>query len=498
MPRLPKRANLYGPQGFGGETIGVCTTKRHTKKQVTKSQVTAAEALKNMVSVNTIGGIGKGFSHSNKRGGGTKQGEESNELVCNINANGGEVVAPTTVGNITESYAQAISNGPHSAFDESQKQIVKEGAHTNLTLSSPQFTISNDPTIVANALQLDSWITANNMIWNTKQNPIGENMMPYVWNQGECGCCWVFGTSWSLLTCATIQSNYWGIARQDESLIRKPQSINIPYLMNACQENKSNILKSKQCACDGGEPLIAINAISINGILSDNEAQRAGYPKSCFSVRNCGCKNNGVKSAQQTCSICGIDKECPELLTVDEGKSNRIFGNNVQNSMIDRFGLVLLGPNCGFVGDDLSAKTLKAILVNIGPVFALVFGSPLQPPHINYNANISQVLLSPTALKPSGGKASHCVQIVGWLTYSGNGKEYWVVQNEWAIKWGFRGCALVEIPSPDYDVCQSFFEIGFMSAKAYLNEDGTPTMKDYNSPMPADFWTNQPCGVCPE
>jgi hypothetical protein len=497
MPRLPKRANLYAPQGFGGETIGVCTTKRHTRKQVSKSQVTAAEALKNMVSVNTIGGIGKGFSSSNKRGGGTKQGEKSNELVCNINANGGEVVAPTTVGNIAESYAQAISNGPHSQFDESKKQIVREGAHTNLTLSSPQFTASNDPTIVANALQLDNWITASTMMWNTEQNPIGENMMPYVWNQGQCACCWVFATSWSLLTCATIQSNYWGIARQDESLIRKPQSINIPYLMNASQKKLIETqIPGHTCACGGGFPLIVIDAIATNGILSDNEAKRAGYPKSCFSVRNCGCKNNGVKSAQQTCSICGIDKECPELLTVGEGKSNRLFGNNVQKSMIDRFGVVLLGPNCGFVGDDLSARTLKAILVNIGPVFVGVFGSPLEA--MNYNANISQVLLPPTALKPSGKQADHSVQIVGWFTYSGNGKEYWVVQNEWGINWGFRGCVLVEIPSPDYDVCQSFFEIGFMSAKAYLNEDGTPTMKDYNSPMPSDFWTNQPCGVCPE
>jgi len=498
MPRLPKRANLNGPQGFGGETIGVCTTKRHTKKQVAQSYVSAANAAENIVAVNGIGGVGRGFRHG--EGGGLVDGHNANELICNALPGGNEVVAPTTIGKLSTSYVNSIMT-EQIPFDDAIKGLILDGIHTNISDHTPQFTEPNAPTVVSAALKLDDWIAAETMMWvSSAYNPLGKNMIPYIWNQGSCGCCWVMGTAWSLLTCATIQSNYWAIAQQDTSLIREPQSINIPYLLNACAQfqNITNVNFGQQsiptCSCNGGAPIITIGAMVEVGMLSEKEAIAAGFPPSCYSSRGCGCKKNGVISAQQTCSPCGIKRPCPEPLSVSSGKSNALFIDRGEN-IVTRFGPIGF-KGVGTVRQSLQAKTLKAILVNIGPVFTVINAGALMPPNIPYLAHIQQVLLPTTALKPSGKGPDHCVQVVGWLTHSG--KEYWVVQNQWGLAWGFRGTALVEIPSPDYDVCTSFYEVGFLSAKSYLNEDGTPTLKTYNSPATPGQWINQLCGVCLE
>jgi len=498
MPRLPKRANLYGPQGFGGETIGVCTTKRHTKKQVAQSYVSAEYAAENIVAVNGIGGIGKGFQHGG--GGGLVDGHHANELICNELPGGNEAVDPTTIGNLSAAYVNSVMT-EQRLFDDAIKGLILDGIHTNISTHTPQFTEPNTPTVVSTALGLDDWIAADTMLWaSSALNPLGKNMMPYIWNQGHCGCCWAMGTAWSLLTCATIQSNYWAVGLGDTSLYREPQSMNIPYLINACAQFQkiTNInlgaLGVPVCSCNGGEPIIAIGTLVQVGMLSDGEAAAAGFPPSCYSNRRCGCNKNGVLSAQQTCSPCGIKRTCPDPLFVSSGESHAMFIDRGEN-IVTRFG-PLGYKGVGTVRQNLQAKTLKAILVNIGPVFVAVNADALNPPNIPYLARLQQVLLPTTALKPIGKGPNHCVQVVGWLRY--DGKEYWAVQNQWGLIWGYRGFALVEVASPEYDVCTSFYEVGFLSAKSYLNEDGTPTLKTYNSPATPGQWINQPCGVCPE
>ena len=515
MPRLPKRANLYAPQGFGGETIGVSTTKRHTKKQVTKSQVTAAEALKNMVSVNTLGGVGKGFHSSIKRGGGTKHGEELNHIVCNFisNSHSGPVAPARTIGKLSDIHASDVfaNQEPHALTDEHAIRL-QQSAHVNMSQHSSQFPEANETTGVGNVLNLDDWIQSSTMTWNSRNNPLRKNMMEQVWNQGVCGCCFVFADLWCVLTCATIQSNYLAHLKQNPSWLREQQSSNLAYVFNSYVVKEKSLVPGKTaCACEGGSIYHVLESIGEYGLLEDNEGERYGFPRNCFMQRECGCLRGKAVSAQQTCTPCGINKKCPSPFKIGTNKSYQVL--NISQAEIENMAERVKnaankneaayselkskwssGEGSEVFRLNLTASTLKAIIVNSGPVIVLISANALES--IGDKAPFQEASLNATALRPENAGPDHVVLVIGWV--HNEGKEYWVVQNVWSIEWGYRGCAFLEIPSQDFDICKSFYEVVALNHNMFIDNEGEPILKNYNSPMTPNYWTNQPCGACLE
>jgi len=99
---------------------------------------------------------------------------------------------------------------------------------------------------------------------------------------------------------------------------------------------------------------------------------------------------------------------------------------------------------CNFNAQDIVAKitgfeyatqsqnesAMQAAMVTVGPLSVCVDASSWQ----NYDGGV---------ITSCGDSLDHCVQIVGWDTYS-DGTPYWTVRNSWGTDWGNDGYVYVE------------------------------------------------------
>jgi len=73
---------------------------------------------------------------------------------------------------------------------------------------------------------------------------------------------------------------------------------------------------------------------------------------------------------------------------------------------------------------------MQVAMMSSGPLSICVDASDWQ----NYNGGV---------IESCGDSLDHCVQAVGWATYS-DGTPYWNVRNSWGTSWGQNGFVWVE------------------------------------------------------
>jgi hypothetical protein len=342
---------------------------------------------------------------------------------------------------------------------------------------------------------VDTSTSASTMRWDTTDNQLGVDQLGVCWDQGACGDCWLMASASAFLACALIKYN----SSVSSDSFRPAQSLNVSYLNEAGTSAKTSL----GCACNGGWPLSAYQAIATYGIMDDTAAYASGFNKNCvafFGAVPSAPKNSiaskPCSSRQMTCgNFCRENTTCTLALA---GSPNPM-GQTSQKLIIDpplttddtiaegQNGPFTTTPeNIQIVSTNISVDLAKTHLTNCGPIIVSVNAAGF--------TTQSSYYYPITGLK-SEPYANHVMIVTGWTTYPAtNGSPYWVVRNQFGSTWKPpNGCVYVAIGTYMND---SFYEIVLPNAACF-------NLGDYNFPNTAAQWTDNfgtqdnPCSACP-
>lgn len=224
--------------------------------------------------------------------------------------------------------------------------------------------------------------------WRSTSDKESQPQLQLAWpstNQGDCGCCWAFGST------EQIRSDYKRSTGNDSGLLSMQQ-------MASCAPSDSNLNtldpKSTVGGCKGNDPEWAFLYANAVGLVT----------ASAYEYKNGTC---ATKSSDGMCATlpCGFE-ESPTVYVKDcfkiEGKDPKETEKAMANYVLTKGPLVVPVATEGWdtyvKGDILDADTCK-------------------------------------------GATDHVVQIVGVNTQGGEkgGKPYWIVKNSWGLEWGDQG-----------------------------------------------------------
>lgn len=229
-----------------------------------------------------------------------------------------------------------------------------------------------------------------------------------VYNQNQCGCCWV-------VSCAVVLDYH--LFKQKNELKR----ITYPNLYTFCvKPNEPSGFSRQSSACRGGIPTDVF--IDIND--SKTLATIANQPQNLsFNQNNSNCMdmlkdvgNPLLKVESQPFAAKGV------IALYNDGK----FYLNEKIDNVYSF----LPTSQLIIPNQEQVDVIKYLLSTNGP---LVVGMNATQANItNYKSGVVNF---------PGGRPDHAVALIG---YENN---YWIIQNSWSEKWGMNGIIYADIKS---------------------------------------------------
>lgn len=365
--------------------------------------------------------------------------------------------------------------------------------------------------------------------WSTKNNPLGINITgdPNNWNQGKCGCCYIFGTTWALMSILLIHSINNNVITKTNAMPIVPS---LQALVMGCSlvgygQKQFDIFYNNNInlygGCNGGFPQYTISCLSNknfygSGLITQKLGNILGYYSNEEFINNirqglltnyCGCLlpswlyidvngeifvNDKYSNLANICdngngTSCFPGNAPPEnlycsgnqqstdrtLLLSNLFKSNKqpgffFKGPRTATDNLNYDGMIFYGYRSESVFPDknFSNDDMTGYLENVGPIPIVINASNNTFYKSNSNNNIIDNSL---ILGPLGGQMpDHVVHVCGFKYI--NKELYWIIQNSWGSQWGDNGkCYLKSSTYP----MNCFFQIVLLETNSGTN---TPTI----------------------
>jgi C1A family cysteine protease len=238
-----------------------------------------------------------------------------------------------------------------------------------------------------------------------------------VYNQNQCGCCWVVACAIPLDYHLYKASNNSATGDSSSSLKR----ITFPNLYTFCvNPNTPRGFSRQSSGCRGGIPTDVFVDINDSKILRTviNQPQNLSFDQ---NNNNCTTmlqeKNNPILNVEST-----PFKSNGVIALYNDGKFYYNKQVNNPNTFLPTSRLMTF--------TDEQVDVIKYLLSTNGP---MVVGINATGGNItNYKSGV---------LNLPGGKPDHAVALIG---YQDN---YWIIQNSWSEKWGMNGIMYADIKS---------------------------------------------------
>ena len=223
-------------------------------------------------------------------------------------------------------------------------------------------------------------VTVKSETLPSEYNPIGSDpCLPTILNQGQCGSCYAFASSYALAhrTCKLYNSTF----------------VPNPTELITCDTANNG--------CDGGDPSFSFRYIADYGL----------------SISTCNPYNTSKTSATQlggcNFNMCG-SQLVTEKYYCKKGSAMRYDDLTINN-------------------EDLLTNLIKEEVYTKGAVVSSIKSQDSNAVFTNFKtSNFSTILSS-----DSTGETDHAVAIIGW------GSNYWIIANSWSTEWGYQGYAKV-------------------------------------------------------
>lgn len=214
---------------------------------------------------------------------------------------------------------------------------------------------------------------------------------PYIFEQGECGCCWAISVA------QTVGSQYFLHSKDNNASNKTVQSLSFQQLI-CCD------CGSVDAGCHGGDPHTAYKYIINAGGLESN----TDYPFTDSGPDAQSCNLN------DKCGQCKFEKK-----EIDASITS--YRNVTESDHAS--------------GNPGNETKLAEVLASEGPISVCIDSDPWR--------FYAQGILSYGARN-----LNHCVQLIGFD--STNSVPYWILKNSWGEKWGEKGYIRMEM---GMDVC---------------------------------------------
>lgn len=235
-----------------------------------------------------------------------------------------------------------------------------------------------------------------------------------VYNQNQCGCCWV-------VACAVVL-DYHLFKRSNEL-----KRITFPNQYTFCvQPNSPNGFSRQSSGCRGGIPTDVFVDINDSKTLStvQNQPQNLSFNQ---NNNNCSSMTNDVgnpllKVENEPFASKGV------IALYDDGKF--YFKEKIDNpsTFLPTSQLRSYTGNPNKIFTDQQVETIKYLLCVNGP---MVIGINATKSNItNYKSGVVRLV---------GGTPDHAVALIGYENNS------WIIQNSWSEKWGTNGIMYADI-----------------------------------------------------
>ena len=366
--------------------------------------------------------------------------------------------------------------------------------------------------------------------WSSTNNPLGINITgdPNNWNQGLCGCCYVFGTTWALLSTLLIHAINNNIITKTNAtpIVPSLQALVLGCSFPGYGQQQFDIFYNNNInfygGCSGGFPQFTISCLSNknfygSGLITQELANTLGYFRNTdfinyisqdLLINYCGCSlpswlyeevngeiyiNPNYGNLPFTCendngTSCFPNQTPNENLycsgnqqTTDRTNTlSNLFNSDKQPGFffkdplkatdnLNYDGMIFYGygSESVFPDQNFTNEDMRGYLQNVGPIPIIINASNDTFQELNSNNFIIDNAL---LLGPLGGlKLDHVVHVCGF-TYI-NKELYWIIQNSWGSNWGNNGkCYLKSSTYP----MNCFFQI--MLLETVSDTDNTPVV----------------------